>query len=210
MVLLPAGDSHANRRGDGRPLSFPPATARAFESLVFRRRAGVRDGGRRRHHPPHRKRAVDHRVEADFRRRPAAQPWRLAARLRPLPRDAPISRGRRPGGNDARRVQVHLLVGMGASAAGTDHRDRVPASGAVVRRQAGDPQRLWLAPRRPVRARRRAGRDRLVHGDVGARGPHRSEPVSPLRASVDGVVPDERADLDRARSAPPAMRARRG
>ena len=28
-----------------------------------------------------------------------------------------ISRGRRPGGNDARRVQVHLLLGMGPPAA---------------------------------------------------------------------------------------------
>ena len=52
---------------------------------------------------------------------------------------------------------------------------------AMVRGQAGDPQRLWLAARRPVRARRPAGRDRLVHGDVRLEG--RTE-VSPYRLSA--------------------------
>ena len=70
---------------------------------------------------------------------PAAEPRRLAHAFDLYKQTPAISRGRRPGGNDARRVQVHFLVGMGPPAARTDHRARVLAAG-----------RCWFAVRRAI------------------------------------------------------------
>ena len=81
--------------------------------LLVRRRTRLRDGGCRRHHAPDRKRPVDYRMEAGQRRHPAADPGRLAARLRSLQADPAISRSRRPGGNDARRASSSSSSGNG-------------------------------------------------------------------------------------------------
>ena len=103
-----------------------------------RRRAGIRDGRGRRHHPAHRKRPLDHPMEPGQRRASTADPGRLAARVRSLPPDPAISAGRRARGNDPRRVQVHLLLGMGPPAARPDHR------AGLFRRLA------WFAVRREI------------------------------------------------------------
>ena len=63
------------------------------------------------------------------------------------------------------------------------------------------PKGYRLAPCRLVRPGRAAGRGRLVHGDVGARGPHRGQPLSSIGAPAVRLVPVRRADLDRARPA---------
>src|SRR5438270_6340564 len=97
--VLPSRSPHANSRtpdGLRTRLSEPSAPqsmrppARAVELAVLRRRTCLRDGGRRRNHAPDRKRAVDHPMEADQGRDPAAQRGRMAARLRPLQADAAI------------------------------------------------------------------------------------------------------------------------
>ena len=124
------------------------------------------------------------------RRHPAAHPRRLESRVRSLPGDAAISRGRRAGRDDARRLQVHLLLGMGppACSAGSSASSSSPASpGSPLRRAI--PKGYRLAARGIVRPRRAAGRGRLVHGHVGPRGPDRGQPLSPVGASAVRAVP---------------------
>ena len=55
----------------------------------------------------------------------------------------------------------------------------------LVRLEAGDPERLWLEARRPARARRAAGRDRLVDGRLRAwsTGPTSATSASPSTCS---------------------------
>ncbi len=118
---------------DAVPASSPPPASRAgpvaaaglVQPAACRRRTGLRDGRHRRHHPADRERPVDHRVEADQRRRPAAHPRRLGPRVHALPGDPAISRGRRAGRNDAVRLQVHLLLGMDPPPARPDPRPRL-------------------------------------------------------------------------------------
>ena len=106
-----------------------------------------------------------------------------------------------PAGMTSVRLQVHLLVGMGAPPARPSDRPGLLPRRRLVRSQARDPARLRLAPRGIVRPRRPARGGRLVHGHVGPRGTHGSEPLPPLGASPVRVVPDVGADLDRARPA---------
>ena len=81
--------------------------------LLARRGAGVPDGERGRRDAAHRLGPVDHRMAADRRHRAAAVACRLAGGVRQVPADPAIPA--RQQGHEPRRVQGHLLVGMGAS-----------------------------------------------------------------------------------------------
>ena len=86
-------------------------------------RAGVRDGRRRRRHPPHALGPVDRRVAAD-RRHAAADVGRgVAADVRKVSAHPGVPV--RQQGDGPRRVQGHLLVGILASAARTADRRRL-------------------------------------------------------------------------------------
>ena len=133
---------------------------------------------------------------------PAAQPGGLAARVRAVQADPRISRGHRPGGNDPGRLQANLLVGVHPPAARAGDRPGLRRAVAVVRGAARDSARLRLEDGRPARARRAAGRARLVHGQLGPRRPHRRQPLPPRRAFAAGAGHHGRADLVRARPSP--------
>ena len=71
--------------------------------------------------------------------------------------------------DDARSLQVDLLVGMGPSAAWPAHRAGLGGGVRGLPRRAKDPVGLDRASSDPRRARCRAGRDRLVDGVLGPR-----------------------------------------
>jgi cytochrome c oxidase assembly protein subunit 15 len=71
---------------------------------------------------------------------------------------------------------------------------------ALVRLEAGDPQRLWLEARRDPRARRPAGGDRLVDGRLGPRRPAGGEPHPPRHPPADRARHLLRLPVGRARS----------
>ncbi len=203
---LPSGSPQANRRsphGLCTRLCRPAARLRLERGRAPCRTccllvagAGLRDGRRRRHHPPDRKRPVDHRVEADQRRDPAAHARRLGARLRALQADARnISEVAGPGRNDPRRLQVHLLLGVGrigcsAASSASSSSSRV----AWFAREARDPHGLRLAAGRRCSSsagfRARVGWFMVMSGLEG-----RTE-VSPYRLSAHllfALVPVRRA-----------------
>src|SRR5262249_41094390 len=127
---------------------------------------------------------VDHRVEADQGRDPAAERRRMVARVPALPADPRVPAGQpwhEPG-----RLQGHLLVGVVAPPGG-------PAPGA-----GDDPAlRLVLVPRPDAQAA-----DLAVYGAVRAPGPARPDRL------VDGVERPGQADLGGAGAAghPPGRR----
>ena len=107
----------------------------------------------------------------------------MAGRVRPLQRDPAI----RPAQSrhDARRLQKHFLVGMGASAAGAHRRRGVHPAGPVllVARPAQGRARA-AGGRRDRPAGARAAR-RLVDGDLGLERAHRGRATAPRAASHD-------------------------
>ena len=171
-----------------------------------RRRACLRDGRRRRHHAPDRKRPVDHRMEADQRRDPAANASRLAACVQPLPANPPISAGRRTSRNDASPASSSSSSGSGF----TDCSAGFMGVGFLRRRCAGSRSKRaipkgYAGASRPIRPRRTAGCRRLVHGAVGTRGSHRGQPLSPVGPPAVCIVPVLGTDLDRARPSRTAL-----
>ena len=72
---------------------------------------------------------------------PAAERSAVAGRVRRLPADRRIPAGQRPGGHDAGRLQVHLLLGMAPPPARAADRARLRAAAGVVLAQARDPAR---------------------------------------------------------------------
>ena len=181
---------------------------RGADVAVARRRAGVRDDRRRRRDAADGLRPIDHRVEAAARRHPAAQRGGLAGGVRQVQGDPRVLDRQR--GHVARRVQGHLLVGVGASLPRTVDRRGVRAAvaGLLGGGQAAAGPRAEA--HRRARAGRPAGRDRLVHGEVGARRAHRREPVPARAASADGVRDPGAAGLARARRGPAATGASAG
>src|SRR6185437_14317182 len=137
------------------------------------------DGDDRRHHAPHRIRALNHRMAAGNRRRAAAHPCGMAAGVRPLQGDPAISR--RPPGHGSGAVQTHLLLGISAPALGPAHRRGLRRTVPLV--PAARPR--LAAARAPIgrafRARRAAGRARLVHGGERALPADRGEPIPARR-----------------------------
>ncbi len=131
-------------------------------------------------------------------RHPAAQRGRLARRLREVQGDPGIfGRQRR---HVPRRFQGDLLVGVGAPLSRALHRHRLRRA---VRRVLADGQAARHVraevPRR-LGAGRPAGCHRLVHGEVGARRPHRRQPIPPGAASADGLRHSVAARVAGARS----------
>ena len=147
--------------------------------------AGVRDGRRRRGDAAHRIGPVDHRVAAAARRHSAAERGRLASGVREVQGDPRVQHRQR--GHVARRLQVHLLVGVDAPAARAPHRrglrhpvPRILGYGPAAAGAAAEALRR-------AGAGRPAGLHRLVHGEIRARRPHRREPVPPRAAPADRV-----------------------
>ena len=143
-----------------------------------RRRDGVRDGRRRRHHPADRKRAC---------RSPNGEPISGAippldardwdAGVRALQGNARISAGQRPRGHGRWRSSSRSSSGNGSTACSAGVIGlafALPLAWFAV--PPRDPARLWLEARRPAAARRRPGCARLVHGDV------RASPTAPTSA----------------------------
>ena len=115
--------------------------------------------------------------------------------------DTAIPRGRGPGRNDPVRLQVHLFLGVGAPAAGPDHRLGLLRRDGLVRGQARDSARLWLAAGGLVRARRRCrGRSAGSWSCPGSRAAPRSAPID-CRPICCWRCSCCRTDLDRARPA---------
>ena len=109
------------------------------------------------------------------------------------PREIPADSGvqARQQGHEPRGLQVHLLVGVGP-----------PLPRPHGRLRFRDPLRLLPGPRPPQRAprmearrhsraRRPAGRHRLVHGELGPRRSHRRQPL-PSGPSPHGRLRDLR------------------
>ena len=147
------------------------------------------------------------------RRDPAADAMRDWQHAFDLYKATPaIPRDRRPGRHDPRRVQVHLLLGMGPPADRPDDRHRL--------------RRSRCYGSRPKRAIPKGYGWQLVALFVlgglqgalgwfmvmsGLEGRTEVSPYRPVRPFADGAVHDGRADLDRARPAPAARcRAPRG
>ena len=142
------------------------------------------DGADRRRDASDRFRPVDHRVAAAARCHPAARRRCLAGGLRQIPRDPGISH--RQCRDDARAVQIHLLVGVGSPLSRPLHRRRVLSALSVLCLEPQHRARALVAAPGAVPARRRPGGARLVHGQVGAGGPGGCQPVPAGGASVAG------------------------
>ena len=128
----------------------------------------------------HRFGPVHHRVAADPRRHPAVERGRLAGGFRRLSENPRIYRAQ--ARHEPRRVQDHLLVGMGASfSRPADRRRLLRAVRRVLDRRLYS-ARAAAAAHRPVPARRASGRGRLVHGEERSGRAHRCEPVPARRA----------------------------
>ncbi len=151
-----------------------------------RRRHDLPDADRRRSDAAHRKRPVDHRVEAGDGRGAAAVAGCVAGRVRRLQADSAIPRAQR--GHDAQPVQDDLLVGVDASAARAHRRHGVPAAVPLLSLARHDPEASQMAPVGHLRRRRRAWRGRLVDGVLGARR-HQSRQRVAVPA---GIPPDAR------------------
>ena len=150
-------------------------------------RAGVRDGRRRRRHPPHAFGPVDRRVAADRRHAAAAvakREWQEAfAKYQPTPEYQQVNKGMTL--DEFKGIfwweYCHRLLGRA-------DRRRVSRSVPVVRRAARHSAGLRVEARRHLRARRPAGRDGLVHGAK-----------RPRRRSARVAVPADRASRPGAR-----------
>ena len=170
-----------------RPLPEPATTCHARaprpRAETVARRAGPSDRGDdfdRRGHQAHRFGPVHHRVAADLGRRPAVERRRLAGGFRRLSENPRIYRAQ--ARHEPRRIQDHLLVGMGASFSRPADRRRVlrAVRGVLDRRLYS--ARTAAAARLPVPARRVSGRGRLVHGEKRSGRAHRCQPVPARRA----------------------------
>ncbi len=155
---------------------IPQLLARPRQSVAGRRRAGVRDGGHRRHHPADRKRPLDHRVEAHQRRHSAALPpdWERAFDLyRQTPQYREVAG---PAGMTLSGFKFIFFWEWctGCSAACLASSSFIGVGWFAV---SGNSARLRLAARGFVHSRRAAGRGRLVHGPVGPGGPDRGQPL---------------------------------
>mmetsp|Transcript_17835 Transcript_17835/g.51056 ORF Transcript_17835/g.51056 Transcript_17835/m.51056 type:complete len:251 (-) Transcript_17835:85-837(-) len=128
------------------------------------------DRGTRRRHGPRRGRHAPHQVGPEHDRleapRGSSSPHhrRVGGRVRALPAApgmaaAPI--------HDARRLQIHLLLGVGPPHAGPDGRPGLRGAVGLLRRAGEDPPRLSRADGRPLRPGRDAGVGRVVDGQVG-------------------------------------------
>ncbi len=146
-----------------------------------RRPAHRGDGPGRGRHASHRFRALHHRMAADHGGDPAALGRRLAKGVRGLSEDPGIFGAE--AGHEPRRVQGHLLVGMGASLPWPPDRRRLPRAVCRLLERGFHSPRLSAPAARPVRAWRAAGRRRLVHGEERPRHARRREPIPARRAS---------------------------
>ena len=133
---------------------------------------------------------------------------RLGPRLRAVPADPGISRDQRPRRHDLAAFKqiyfwewLHRLLGR-------RHRPGLRRCRWLVRAEARHSARLRLEDGRPARARRAAGRARLVHGRVRASPIAPTSATSAVRASAARAGDLRRADLDRARLAPPRRHGR--
>ena len=99
---------------DGTPRDIADdAQSQVDTPVALRHRlAGLWHGDAGRGHQAHRFRPLHHRVETDPRHHSAAQPVRLGRGIRQVQAFAGIRA--RQQGHEPRRIQAHLLVGMGA------------------------------------------------------------------------------------------------
>ncbi len=170
--------------------AMPARHVRALAYLAWRhRRPHRRHDPRGWRHPAHRFRPVHHRVATDHRRHPAADRGPLASGVRGLPEDPGIYRDQ--SRHEPRGVQIHLLVGMGASLPRALHRPRLPAAVHRLLDRRLHPAQAHAPAPWPIRPRRPARRARLVHGEKRARRPHRCQPV-PARRPFRRGRPDLR------------------
>ena len=181
---------------------MPPCAS----GCLARRRAGVRHDRRRRRGAPDRQRAVDHRVAAAARRHPAAQRGRLAARRSTSTRRSPSTRSSTPACRSTSSKASTGGSGRTASSAASSAspspcRSSLSGDGQAAR-QASRSKCLGVLALGGLQ-----GAHRLVHGEVGARRPHRRQPVPAGAAPLTALLDPGAARVARARSST-AMRAR--
>ena len=122
---------HISRRALHGPRPRPQQPGAGARLALCRASGAVCAGAGRRRHQAHQFRPVDHRMEADPRRDTAAQRRRVAGRIPALPEDPAICRAQQ--GHEPGRLQVDLLVGMGAPHPGAQRRPGLrPAAAGLL------------------------------------------------------------------------------
>ena len=189
------------------PWRRPGRAARRGRLALRLLRAGLRDRRRRRRHAAHAFRAVDHRVAADRRHAAAAVASGLGERVREVPAPRPSTSWSTSGMalDEFKRIfwweYAHRLLGRLIGVVFL-----VPFLWFLARREI-PPGYGWQA-RRHLRARRAAGRARLVHGEKRA-GRRSARVAVPADRASGSRVRDLRRDVvGRAVAARRARRAR--
>ncbi len=154
-----------------------------------------RDDHHRRIDANYRLGALDHGMGSDHGRRSADQRRRVARSVCEVSAHSAI-RARKPR-HESRRLQEHLLVGVGASPARPSARCRLLRAVHSVRRARRHSAQRLAAHACPVRARRTSGLRRLVDGGertrdarerlaIPSRHPPRRGAATARRHSLDG------------------------
>ena len=182
--------------------------------LIVGRRADRGHGAGRRRHAADGIRIVDRRVEAGHRHAAAAQRGAVGAGVRGLQGHPAIPRTQRR--HEPCGVQDHLLVGMEPPPARARDRRGLSAAVPVLPVARRVERRAEAAAVDDLRARRAAGRGRLVDGRVGPHAADRGVAVSAGDASDAGAdhlcldrldaAADERASAARGSRAAEALR----